>query len=456
MTHGEGVNIQVGPVPKGQIRLEGHFCGVATTSSHRLELAIPINEEVDINLLYPLLNGFQASREAKGDFEEASPASPMDPELWKTLEKLLEADRKDLEDEEGEVVEDLLECMGPNWKSMTSGLTGLPGAAGSRRNSLTFQRSSSTESVDELQAKLKDEERELRATKAHERAMEIDFQAKEALVQNLMEERSKLRAKTQELTKQLETNVAERWLCSCFGGFGKLFQKSEDDQLESIAEALEEREEAAVKSELGRASELGEGQVLIEGHFTGQMVTKAHFMEVAMPVGATMPGVPVVEMLRAMCKASGDEEDEGKKKRLEVISEVLSLLEVDVLPEEDLAMEDEEDGGEPSEPPSGNEGARNRINEMSKEIEELRSEQSRIQQEAEQLRLKNSTLATFLASAERSAMQLRSALTEAGIQLSESPTSQGFGQFPSQDQAHNIEALESWAARLRGSPMNKR
>eukprot|EP00434_Breviolum_minutum_P001914 symbB.v1.2.001694.t1/scaffold93.1/size335462/9 len=286
MTHGEGVNIQVGPVPKGQIRLEGHFCGVATTSSHRLELAIPINEEVDINLLYPLLNGFQASREAKGDFEEASPASPMDPELWKTLEKLLEADRKDLEDEEGEVVEDLLECMGPNWKSMTSGLTGLPGetarlapifvlkltvttrlvrlepqgAAGSRRNSLTFQRSSSTESVDELQAKLKDEERELRATKAHERAMEIDFQAKEALVQNLMEERSKLRAKTQELTKQLETNVAERWLCSCFGGFGKLFQKSEDDQLESIAEALEEREEAAVKSELGRASELGEGQ----------------------------------------------------------------------------------------------------------------------------------------------------------------------------------------------------
>eukprot|EP00434_Breviolum_minutum_P001916 symbB.v1.2.001696.t1/scaffold93.1/size335462/11 len=186
------------------------------------------------------------------------------------------------------------------------------------------------------------------------------------------------------------------------------------------------------------------------------MVTKAHFMEVAMPVGATMPGVPVVEMLRAMCKASGDEEDEGKKKRLEVISEVLSLLEVDVLPEEDLAMEDEEDGGEPSEPPSGNEGARNRINEMSKEIEELRSEQSRIQQEAEQLRLKNSTLATFLASAERSAMQLRSALTEAGIQLSESPTSQGFGQFPSQDQAHNIEALESWAARLRGSPMNKR
>eukprot|EP00435_Cladocopium_sp_Y103_P063506 s274_g25.t1 len=107
MTHGEPDSPQAGPVRKGQIRLEGHFCGVATTSSHRLELAIPINEEVDINLLFPLLAGFQASSESKGDFEEpmSSPASRPDPQLWSNLEKLLEADRS-LGEEEGEVVEE--------------------------------------------------------------------------------------------------------------------------------------------------------------------------------------------------------------------------------------------------------------------------------------------------------------------------------------------------------------
>lgn len=309
-------------------------------------------------------------------------------------------------------------------------------------------------SSDELQAKLREEERELRATKAHERAMEIDFQAKEALVQNLMEERSKLKAKTQELTKQLETNVAERWLCGCLSGFGKMFiggSQSEGAQLEAIAEALEEKEETAIKSEIAGVSDLADGQVIIEGHFTGQMVTKAHFMEVAMPLGATMPGVPVVELLRAMCNAA-DEQDEAKRKRTEVISEVLALLEVDVLQEEQLAaLEEEEDAGAESD--KDDEAAESRLHQMSKEIEALRSEQSRIQNEAEQLRMKNSTLATFLASAERSAMQLRSALTEAGINISDSPTSQaGVRRGESRDLK---EELDSWAARLRGSPMNR-
>eukprot|EP00913_Durusdinium_trenchii_P026112 g24495.t1 len=255
-------------VPKGQVRLEGHFCGVAVTASHRLELAIPIFEEVDINLLFPLLSGFKASREAKEGLPQipespTSPASLCDPEIWTSLEQILECDRKDVEDlpdwwghgrlisnpricgygrkrdeEEGEVIEDMMDSMvGPNWRE-TMG-------CGSRRNSFERAVSILSESDAELAQKLKEEERELRATKAHERAMEVDFQAKESLVQNLMEERKMLKAKTQMLTKQLETNVAERWLCSCLGGFTKLFQKSEDEgvQLEVIAEALEEKED---------------------------------------------------------------------------------------------------------------------------------------------------------------------------------------------------------------------
>lgn len=287
--------------------------------------------------------------------------------------------------------------------------------------------------------------------------MEVDFQAKEALVQNLMEERKMLKAKTQMLTKQLETNVAERWLCSCLGGFTKLFQKSEDEgvQLEVIAEALEEKEEAAIKSEVGRVKELEKGQVIIEGHFTGQMVTQAHFMEVAMPLGATMPGVPVVELLRAMYDACKEMEDDAKRKSAEVLSGVLALLEVDILPETELGQDGETEEEILTEVPvpTTEAGALERLSEMSKEIETLRSEQMRFQQEAEQLRLKNATLATFLASAERSAVQLRSALTEAGLhcQGDDSPSSPG----GAQDMARSLKALESWAARLRGGSPKK-
>eukprot|EP00435_Cladocopium_sp_Y103_P036600 s2588_g9.t1 len=92
----------------------------------------------------------------------------------------------------------------------------------------------------------------------------------------------------------------------------------------------------------------------------------------------------------------------------------------------------------------------------------MQSVLGRIQNEAEQLRMKNSTLATFLASAERSAMQLRSALTEAGINISDSPTSQaGVRRGESRDlKEENFfekscckmagKELDSWAARLRG------
>ncbi|CAJ1359771.1 unnamed protein product [Effrenium voratum] len=264
---------------------------VAVTASHRsrlgLELAIPVEEEVDINVLLPLLNGFKAppdrriadSRKAKEPPEaDGSPTNSKfvvapavrkwswssreanrDSSLWSTLEELLEIDRKGIEElaarecsssaiaafpflagrgkmffalpeaqlieyEEGDQVMEegicsrpiqLQEMMGsfePGWReAFTRGETFMRGETFVRGQGimhrkgcvmLVFALMQQRES--ELAAKLREEERELRVTKAHERALEVDFQAKEKLVQNLMEERKDLRAKTMELEHALE------------------------------------------------------------------------------------------------------------------------------------------------------------------------------------------------------------------------------------------------------------
>ncbi|CAE6924663.1 unnamed protein product [Symbiodinium sp. CCMP2456] len=91
---------------------------------------------------------------------------------------------------------------------------------------------------------------------------------------------------------------------------------------------------------------------------------------------------------------------------------------------------------------------------MSKELEILRSQSSRMQQEAEQLRIKNAALVNFLSSAERSAAKLRAALTDAGItpvlSPDTSPKTTRAGQPPPPDLQADVQELESWAMRLRG------
>ncbi|CAJ1431117.1 unnamed protein product [Effrenium voratum] len=426
--HGEDAEeeeqVQVG---RGRIRLQGHFCGVAVTASHRLELAIPVEEEVDINVLLPLLNGFKDSRKAKEPPEaDGSPTnSKFDSSLWSTLEELLEIDRKGIEEEGDQVMEEMMGSFEPGWReAFTRGETFMRGETFVR--GVSRRSSDATASESELAAKLREEERELRVTKAHERALEVDFQAKEKLVQNLMEERKDLRAKTMELEHALEHSGAERWLCSCLSGLSALLGKKESpgrEVLDTINEAEEEKDVEKAMERAMSMTELEEGQVIIEGHFAGQMVTKAHHMEVTMPLGATIPGVPVVELLRVMRDATSSQEDEKMQQHAEVLSSVLALLEVDVLPDEEAP--EGEDGDGPRRTPSYGQVAQKKMAEMSKEIEVLHAEQSRIQREAEQLRARNSTLATFLASAERSAAQLRTALTEAGISIGSPKQAQG-------------------------------
>ncbi|CAE7670351.1 osm1, partial [Symbiodinium sp. CCMP2456] len=159
----------------------------------------------------------RAKKTGEVDASPSSPDSPDSPkvELWTRLKDLLELDRISPEEESPEILEEVLHSLGPAWQETLE-----------RCNS---RRSSKAESFlsgeDELKAALREEERELRARKAQERAMEIDIEAKEALVGRLMEQREELKMKTQELTKQLEQGVAERWFCGCLQGVSSLFSR---------------------------------------------------------------------------------------------------------------------------------------------------------------------------------------------------------------------------------------
>jgi len=395
---------------------------------------------------------------------DASPASPK-VDLWTDLRTLLDIDRIEPQEETGEVVEEILQSLGTGWM-----LQETLERVGSRRSSL---HESQLSGEDELKAALRDEEHKLREAQAAERAMEIDFEAKEKLVQNLMEERKLLRAKTEALNRQLEQGVAERWLGACFGGISSLFgRKEEGSTLDAVVEALEEKafEEEGQISKPG-AMELRPGQLLLDGHFAGRVVTKAHCLEIAMPIAATMPGTPVVELIRAVRDALEAHEASVSQQRAEVVGSVLTVVEADVsVPEEaeeaKEVLEAEEDSQPTVSPQESRvfgasvvekeEAVSQPLEEMSKELAALRSESSRMQREAEQLRLKNTALVTFLSSAERSAAKLRAALTEAGIsqplsspETSPKVTRTAAREPDAKDLAGNIKELETWATRLR-------
>eukprot|EP00439_Symbiodinium_sp_Y106_P053752 s298_g7.t1 len=155
-----------------------------------------------------------------------------------------------------------------------------------------------------------------------------------------------------------------------------------------------------------------QADILLDGHFAGRMVTRMHCLEIAMPVGATLPSTPLLEVLRAVKDANRAVEAESFQQRAKVVESLLAVVEADV----DPALRATEERSDPTITPAEPAGeAVPKYEDMSKELEILRSQSSRMQQETEQLRIKNAALVNFLSSAERSAAKLRAALTDAGI-----------------------------------------
>ncbi|CAE8736421.1 unnamed protein product, partial [Polarella glacialis] len=83
------------PVEPGMISLQGNFSGVATTSTHCFEMAIPVHGEVPIDAVMPITTALLAGALANdkvshGDFSKAT--------LWQELSALMDFDA-DLSDD---------------------------------------------------------------------------------------------------------------------------------------------------------------------------------------------------------------------------------------------------------------------------------------------------------------------------------------------------------------------
>jgi len=284
-----------------------------------------------------------------------------------------------------------------------------------------------------------------------ERALEVDYEAKERLVENLMEDREKLRRKTMELEQKLHGGGGPGCFSSIFTSISGALGSSNGDKHEKghgHGHGHESSSDHCATLENDDTPPLVEdGKVLLYGHFAGRVVTKGHCVELALPVEGTVPGAPLMEMAAALRQAAKEAETSVDEK---VWQQLLSVLQVDLIDvgaglqmeERRPALEAQErqldalparsnSALEPSPAPAPRasepavleaaELSRSRVDSLTKELAQLRGECSREKKESAQLRSRNQTLVSFLASAESSALKLRNTLLEAGFALPSSP-----------------------------------
>lgn len=457
------------PVLPGMIRLAGHFCGVATTASHCLEIALPIADEVTIDALFPVISDIlDGAKRLSAKSEEGAQKV----HLWSQMLSILQKDTN---------------------KDATRQCLELPA-----KPEVTRRENGAMD-------------KKLHDVILQERALEVDYEAKERLVEDLMQDRDKLRQRTMELEQALAGGGAVGCFSSIFTSVSSAFGSSKNEKQHETGHGHghERSESHASLGDNGGVQPVEHGKVLLHGHFAGRMVTKGHCVELAMPVDGTIPGAPVMEMAAALRQAATEGETSVDEK---VWQQLMALLQVDLgLPDVQpvgavteekrpavqaqarqqldalAAPRSQEENLAALEPPpaatqkaleqpaalpplaQADELSRSRLDLLTKELAQLRGECSRMKKESAQLRARNQTLVSFLASAESSALKLRNTLLEAGFALpsadnspstkrkqaasmDRAPKALQDSQLPRASkkmQAADLQELQSWASQLR-------
>lgn len=376
-------------MPPGQIRLKGHFTGVVTTASHCLDISVPLSYEVPLGALEPALLAFlEAQKEAEamspgGDFEAEQ--LQMESRVWQDLIAIVHADKKGQDSRAREIM-----------KIAQHGKRG-----GRTAGDPQLQR------IEEKEA-----------------ALEVDLEAKEELLEKVMEERERLRAENEDLKDKQEGQ----------GSLTSFVKRATHVLVEGVQEVehilgLEEDEpekedpQVRVQDKVGDAGAVGEGCILLSGHFAGSVITRSHHLEVALPVEGPVPGAPLVEIVGSLA----GEPDANGKRQVRVSSpeaavdpkvwrRLLALLRAEIpsdrAPQAQIPVRD--GAAEPSLQQELQQ-LRGELERRSRELEEARDSHSRLRLEADNLRARNSALSGYLASAETNAQKLRSTLSHAGV-----------------------------------------
>mmetsp|Transcript_81943 Transcript_81943/g.240551 ORF Transcript_81943/g.240551 Transcript_81943/m.240551 type:complete len:397 (+) Transcript_81943:32-1222(+) len=256
------------PVPVGRAWIHGHFTGIVATSSHCMDVAVPIQHEVPISAILPALAALReaSETECEGVASEHTPSSHhgtpkrterLSKKLWEELLAIFSAETGD--------------CHPDSHPAAPEGTA--------------------------------------------EAAREVEAEAKEALLQEVIDQRNNLINENEAIKEELNTGPLSRFvrrgsITLLHGVQEAMGLHSSDDRTGPAAsraqssrrpsaggpEDAKEEEEEAVEEE---AVEDGP-QVKVNGHFSGHVRLPKHHLEVNLPVRGRIPGRAALDIARAL------------------------------------------------------------------------------------------------------------------------------------------------------------
>mmetsp|Transcript_1220 Transcript_1220/g.2676 ORF Transcript_1220/g.2676 Transcript_1220/m.2676 type:complete len:498 (+) Transcript_1220:64-1557(+) len=408
------------PLRPGYVRLQADFAGSLMTASHYLDMALPLDYDIPISVLLPVLNCFEAEGEVSKHQQHGEGAKSAGQSLkgvWADLQSLLSADASAPESESDNI---------------------RPIPSTSDPASLS--------------------EEELLRVASAEKALEVDYQAKQALVEKLTRERDAYKEELERLKqgsdhhhthgsifrKQVNRTstsptpllpsraLSPRSEGSHFsssqspGGRGKNgFSPAKtvalpslllEDVLQEARSGLRHERQRSGLDEKDAVEEEKEGEeinnevddhkVWLDGCFSGSVTTKDHVLDVALPVVGPLLGTLGLEACSALSAAAALTDGQISSGEPLDVSQAWSQLATLISPE----YPKEESLGPRREDIENEELLKALLL-----VESLRAENKKVRSEADILKSRNTSLTGHLALAERSANELRSTIRKSEV-----------------------------------------
>lgn len=359
-------------LPHGRFRINGNFTGTVTTCTHAVELDIPLDDEVGWSAVGPMLQSFKAAAEQSVKINMMAPDGTDGYErrqrleealkkalLWKELESVFSAHWYfDPEDDE--------DCSSISTFDDPSSKVAAP-----RTVVRKYSVSSSRSGLDRSGSFTLDEEAELQRenlkTMLADRARDEVKEPQQLLAESLLESkrcrhlrlgwqdfdalgswaswlcngawwpqrRAPLRRSSsvfssQEGTLETAQGIVQTPPQGGFAGRGRHHSLPEVEEGEEGQENSRDSHEVSLQILERLAQEpLPVGQILVDGHFSGQLVAASHAMEVVVPVSGHVPQqlmLQAVEFLRALAFLEGTEAD---KEAATIWSRLMVLVSAD-------------------------------------------------------------------------------------------------------------------------------
>lgn len=368
------------PVPPGSIRISGFFTGSITTPSHLLDISLPISCTVPYESIEPSLTAFMhASQETHhgddGDGAAKTVKERIQADLWKKLKAICHVDVQSVDGGDDAPVP-------PRHVS---------GGDGKLSRQISRQISGLANEHEELEHAVEELEKmahRVEQLEEHDAVLEIDYEAREALLQEVMQERDELLDERDQLQCELDAlkkqapppSRSSSLLKRSFTSFsmsksvsdGHSVSKSVSDghsisqrqasrsisrtltmPIKNLSSTSQNNDSDSEKPfsdsekpclenidpETGHRAtfspddhQVPRGDLLLEGFFQGKVRTGLHALDVALPVQGGVPGPALVGLAHALERSAAAGEAPSSEhgiwgKLVQVLKADLEMLE---------------------------------------------------------------------------------------------------------------------------------